>query len=54
MGHEFPYPDETWEQFADAQLDHNGTPAQHAVRDARRSVEALAACREVITTEERK
>lgn len=34
MGNE-PYVNETWEQFADAQLDHTGTPAQHAIRDAR-------------------
>lgn len=28
----FPYPDETWEQFADAQLDHTGTPAQQELK----------------------
>lgn len=40
-----PYADETWEQFADAQLDHKRTPAQCAIRDARLNSEALAALR---------
>jgi hypothetical protein len=45
---DFPYPDETWEEFADAQFEHRGTPAQWARRDARQSVEALAALRLMI------
>lgn len=46
--HDFPYPDETWEEFADAQLDHRGTFAQHAIRDARQSGECLVALRLMI------
>lgn len=44
---EYPYSgaNETWEQFADAQLDHTGTAVQHIVRDKRRAEECLAALR---------
>jgi hypothetical protein len=28
----FPYPDETWEEFADAQLDHEPTMAQRELK----------------------
>lgn len=45
---EFPYLNETWEQFADAQLDHERTPAQWVVRDKRRSQECLDALRLMI------
>lgn len=37
--------DETWQEFADSQLDHKRTPAQSAIRDARLNNEALAALR---------
>ena len=28
MDEPLPYPDETWQEFADHQLDHDPTPAQ--------------------------